>query len=479
MTTTDTLSQSKLNFARSIRIAIALAALRFKPAKQSYEAYVLDLRSKFSPDETQRNEDWRERALTLEQSLKALETKYEKEHAELQCMREAQSGAKTSAESAAAGQSKSKKKKAKGQVDAPVLHPKPELKTLLGGMNAKINLAKLSSTPDLLSTFETLDMLVSSRSGESSASAIMDESLATSLRHAVDSLGSLLTSLLPPNPVTAGAVDALDAAATLIHRLLIVALSLLVGTPQKQKIKATSRFSIVEDTLRVLTETILVPAIRAFRPLSSAHLSVLLAPRAKKKVATKLPSDIRPDLFSLLDRTISALEEFSSLVTRRAAVIFTIRTVKQVVALETVRELQRLYAGDHASGSDANSKSKSTLHDARVSQTSERMESLIRKDTLWYLCNVLHLVLPLGAGASVPTPQRDQDELLDDAIFGALSSVLRRTRTTAHFEGGTAPPGNIIDEGSRRGTIERPTPDMGDVERGVVLALAERVWLGR
>ncbi|RPD70743.1 hypothetical protein L226DRAFT_469518 [Lentinus tigrinus ALCF2SS1-7] len=70
---------------QQLRIAIALAALRHKPAEQSIQAYILDLQAAFPSypaadcHRASSPNPWRDRVLALERDLKELHEQYDKE----------------------------------------------------------------------------------------------------------------------------------------------------------------------------------------------------------------------------------------------------------------------------------------------------------------------------------------------------------------------------------------------------------------
>lgn len=331
----------------------------------------------------------------------------------------------------------------------------------------------------------------------------------------------------------------LGALGTLGERLLTTVLPLFNSGGrkhgQKKKIAAATaewNDAALDEILGRVTTVLLLPLVRSFAPLSTNFLSALLLPRnSKNKAKNKAtppgtraqePTDIRPDAFALLDRTLEALS--ASALAGAAPVV---QRIKHVLILEAARELLELYSDSrpgtntHAAGrSEPASLSASSVAEARakavlkrnLESSVDRVGRLARKDALWYLCNTLQRVLPLGgqpstAGAiSIASPAAggEQDGLLEETLYGMLSRLLRApppSRLPTHAppadEEGANLNANVPVQAPAAGTLTTPeraddgspgrprygsegarAPGMGEVERGMVLAVVERVWLG-
>jgi len=360
--------------------------------------------------------------------------------------------------------------------------------------------------------------------------------------------------LLPPNAVSPSAADALDALGTLAERLIITVLPLFKVEPdRKQKRKAGAlaapewNYAALDEILGRIATVLLLPLVRSFAPLSTNFLSaLLLAPNSKKKgkkntAETRASgdpgqSDIRPDVFAMLDRIVTTLESLSASALVGAAPI--VRRIKHVVIFEAARELLDLYMDSRPAGADTsthaaqrsehNNSASSGSKETRAAKENAnanakthragRVGRLARKDALWYLCNALQRVLPLGVQPRMSTyasptagGEQEQDELLEETLYGMLSRLLRtpppshaqpRARIPIHAAAHcTAPPAD--EEGAKEpdadaggealaGTPGRhgerePSPGrpryeramaLSGVERGMVLAVVERAWLG-
>ncbi|EIN13230.1 hypothetical protein PUNSTDRAFT_128917 [Punctularia strigosozonata HHB-11173 SS5] len=112
--------------AQRLRIAIGLAALRYKPADQSYDSYILDLRRRFfhhsplSPGQA----IWREKALKLEHQVRELQSRHDADIAEISTLKAKLSFSSTSSSTPDCSQlsttnKKKQKKRALGPSQAP------------------------------------------------------------------------------------------------------------------------------------------------------------------------------------------------------------------------------------------------------------------------------------------------------------------------------------------------------------------------
>ncbi|EKM60405.1 uncharacterized protein PHACADRAFT_82004, partial [Phanerochaete carnosa HHB-10118-sp] len=141
----------------------------------------------------------------------------------------------------------------------------------------------------------------------------------------------------------------------------------------------------------------------------------------------------------------------------------------------------------------------------RPPAAADRIAGLARKDALWYLCSVLHITIPPAALGSSPPPGSpntglpppDASTLLREGVCTVLAGLLRRTVSsprihvsrTAPAREGDDPSSEVLTEGgegcSDRGLRESrfrgrlPRGLLGAVEREMLLAVAERLWLSQ
>ncbi|OBZ79203.1 hypothetical protein A0H81_00150 [Grifola frondosa] len=305
-------------------------------------------------------------------------------------------------------------------------------------------------------------------------SAIPDDILIETTTSALEALASLLTSVLSQDVYGSSTVEILDALATLLSRLLTTVFPLLSKPKSKRSKKARlERGLAIDNMLGLLSTTILVPLIPSFARLSVQYLSALFSDnKTSKHAQSHAVIDIRPIVFAFVDKTISVLDE---LVTSGGAFsINSHRHVKCLLALQSIRELAKLYPES----------SRGTAADMNLGETTaagvqpphpqppNRLVRLAKKDAAWYLCNVLHRVLPASPESLPADPSDEQAALLEDAIYTTMSALLRCTRGTAHHKAaGALPAGGVSLGHPFCGT-------MGEVERGMLLAVVERLWLG-
>ena len=363
---------------------------------------------------------------------------------------------------------------------------------------ADVALPSLSASSDVLTAFDTLDRLLFLYPGNTSAD--FTNLVLAAAKRAVGALGDNLAQLLPPNdvPVPSSAGETIASLGILIERLTLAVLPIFTKCPRRQSrtnkdTTAWNDFALYE-LLGGISGVLLLPLVRSFAPLSTGFLSALLPACNKRQEpstgssigSAPLPTDIRPDAFAMFDKIVSTLESFSaSAVTGTDSMV---RRIKHVVIIEAARELHDLYKDDRPSAaSDMGGPSTATLRSGRTrgpadraSANPRRLALLARKDALWYLCSTLQRVLALGVQPRTgdsPRTGGEQDELLEETLYGKLGSLLRNPITY----GRTSPASAADDVGAARGGFPgRPCYERGlsEVERGMVLAAVERAWLG-
>ncbi|KAI0960910.1 hypothetical protein AcV7_000157 [Taiwanofungus camphoratus] len=417
--------------AQRLRIAIAIIALHFKPADQSYEAYILDLQAKYSLPETAplacgHDPSWRDRVILLEKNLSELQKKYDSEHVELVCLRDAQSTSQTSGDSSTVPASKKKQKKKGPQQARAAVHMlgKTNLEGILAG--ARLSFLQAPSHQNILSDIDKLETLVSIRA--SRVSSVSDDLLIATTKRALDAL-------------------------------------------------VTQGYPVIDDIIGHMVTSILIPLIRSFTPLSRIYLSALFSPTRHKKKQARSDGrkdakvvDIRTEIITLLDQTMSALENLTG-----TLAITSNRNVRHLLSLESVREVQRLYSEKGSQDHNVDQEIRSGR--VHMSRKSNRLDALIRKDAVWYLCNVLHLVGPAKPGTPPSEPSNEQDTLFEEAIHPLLSALIRRSRGSTSFGLLSAQAAKASEMGSEAAT-RSPRYEMDEVERGMILAVIERGWFG-
>lgn len=371
------------------------------------------------------------------------------------------------------------------------------------GIYAGFFLAKdipsLPAAQSLFAAFDALKHLAEQpeREGEPHSQLLAD---ATS--RALEDLGTYLRSILPPNPPMSSSVEMLKAISTLFSFLTTTILPLFISR-LKAKRKATAHGSSVitsvDQILGQLTNLILIPLIRSFGPLSQCYTANIFSAKHAAEGHTTIILDIRSDISCLLRKAMSDLDHLSTFTT--GSLVANFRSVEERVALECVREMAKVYPAS-SSKPNMNTDSASsaiTVHTAKISRPlADRIDKLAKKDTLWYMCSVLHLIfspslVPISiTSRGYESSPSTENHLLEDAMLTGLSSFLRRDYTctgfsrrsspnhnTGHDMNGTSTPcqcGSGAENGKLRVKCSCQTV-FDDVEYGMILAVVEKAWL--
>lgn len=191
----------------------------------------------------------------------------------------------------------------------------------------------------------------------------------------------------------------------LLHHLLTTALPLLSLKPKISRKTGSDPQSAIEPILTEITTQILYPLVRAFAPVSEAYLAALFlesltSAKGTSRLRSPPPSDLRPEALTLFRSTTLCLVASSSAF-----------GLKESLALDTLRELSKVVVAVSTGETDPEPRTR-TSHVAPESRPEgiqssgrrgDRVRVLAHKDTLWYLCAVLHIVFngsPSSAGDS-------------------------------------------------------------------------------
>ncbi|EMD30471.1 hypothetical protein CERSUDRAFT_101339, partial [Gelatoporia subvermispora B] len=251
-------------------------------------------------------------------------------------------------------------------------------------------LPAVCSGDNVPSSLESLDTLLAVHT--TNKSAVPPALLFSVSDRALSALGALLTSALSPDCSRAPAL--LDALLSLIPRFLTSVLPLLARAADpapkaRSKRKRTTHRKapekagtcsggggggggagdaerVAEALLARIAAQILLPLVRAFASLAVRYLSALLpaSPNTSQRASTSnstrgsstssggthsdSPADLRPDAHALFNAALDALEgcapEEAGTHAEARAMRAGVRSVARLVALETARELAKLYA---------------------------------------------------------------------------------------------------------------------------------------
>ncbi|KAJ8521756.1 hypothetical protein ONZ45_g1599 [Pleurotus djamor] len=415
----------------------ALAALRHKPSNQTYEdtfgptAYALDLRAFFAPSKHSRqlkeqpsDTPWRDRALTLENTVSELQAKYDDERAKILGLSKPTDESINTLLTPALAKKKGKKKNS----DVPTGEPS---KT-----RPFVNIQPVSP---LLTIFTDLSQLISVLPSPADHENVQ-LLLALTVR-GIEALASTLRRYLglntsPPGPPS----DSLETLSHLLSFVVESVLPIVSIDPSSGDTPSDKSNAIVA----LLMQTCLLPTIQSFATLSHEFLHLTLA--STKTLGPK--PDVRQDLLHLLR---SVYHSFGHLKYKPSC-------IPESLALAAVRELKTLYletandkddiiTADGTNGtlhSNLNSNDTGCAdiddssshqgyapndgdyvsqggHDGKktrpakrnnienlssIDNGKDRVARLARKDALWYLCSVLHTLFGLPDTTAVATPPK-------------------------------------------------------------------------
>ncbi|KAK7064807.1 hypothetical protein R3P38DRAFT_3165818 [Favolaschia claudopus] len=459
--------------ADRLRIAIALTALKFKPAEQSCactpyhrvwsqesslikQAYVLYLRNKFPPSAPSFQDDglWKTRALALEKEVADLKAKYEEEQIK-------NLAAPASAPSdAAPNNSQPVKRKAKKKApEKPVEAPrKMNLETLLEDLHGRKELASLPTSTSLFANLSAFQQLISAlSSSEVPVTAAQRSLLSSTAVRTFTSISNVLHPILRSTEITVTThLQTLQTLATLLQHLISSSLAVLLRKP-KRAANQNSVSSLMNRFLDALVTSIFNPIIESFSPLSCRFLAFLFP----AKSSSTLPVDLRPDVLHILQ---SALSPLPSATTAFEA------NLRATIALTALRELENLFSPQQTKG--GNSRTRES-----------RIGVLARKDALWYLCSVLHVVFtPSSAEHSTLSSNSLTNSAVSERnIADSLSRIIGRCRKSSNA--------TSVDEAScpnedhdrermfSAGDLDEINPDVVDeVGFQMILGVAEKYW---
>ncbi|KAF7797820.1 hypothetical protein EIP86_009026 [Pleurotus ostreatoroseus] len=472
--------------AQMIRLAVAFTALHHRSAEQSYQGTEYWSLNNFiaytvtKPTGPTKFDDlaasWRARCDELEKELRELEHKLRDENAELVALRVAQCARDSNASPTPSNTVVKKKSKKRTKPPTPSAsstvhsHFSSSLETFVG---------ETGDSGKLFSALHTLDRLIATRADKSTTSET--ETLFTATTRVLDALAQTFASLLPPKPAAISSIGVVSTISTILGRLLTVVLPAFAPKNGKATLCPTLN-CYVDDLLGRILSSILLPALRSFVPLTRLHLNTLFRPSTKKRPpasttgSLKPFNDLRPAVYTLLRTTLTHLQQLApansaSTSTSRATLQPIIRAVQSSLALSATRELEALYTPNSARPSAVGVTAASTP------RCPDRAEKLVRADALWYICGVLNLTLPGTAGEGEQGANANVGRLLQEGVCAALAGVLRRVHDGGHAtREGEGDRGREVESA---GENETSGMRMSVVEREMVMAVAEAVWLSQ
>ncbi|TFK22037.1 hypothetical protein FA15DRAFT_596790 [Coprinopsis marcescibilis] len=416
-----------------LRIAIALAALRYKPPSQSASSYVLGLRVKFVPigaSPPTSDKSWKSHALQLEMEYASLKAQYETERIKsamplnLSQTTSSQSDELETLPLIGAAKKKSGRKKKNVPADSPPPTIRPENVMNLVDRWGLPLLAKES----LLSMVDSLSRLVIIPQ----KTAVVEEAIATALQRTVDMFSKEFRQVLNAPEPAPNHVKILDMLTKLTDYIFSTALPTAIGSSHER----FSQLSL-DEIFGCLVREIAPPAISSFLPLSERHLQMFIQPPLKTPEIDAV--DIRYGVLAVLQTTFSCLFTIKPHPCSHTSDPGTICTaaaldsLRMSLILEILKELCRMiYTGTGAEGKgfhcvgenwerthprqdlahplSSGSGSAASVPDKppKTEKRRIRIKKLAIKDAFWFLCTVLHsLSVPDFHGLSEHSVRHD------------------------------------------------------------------------
>ena len=266
----------------------------------------------------------------------------------------------------------------------------------------------------------------------------------------------------------------------LFDRLLATAVPLMRASPSRKAYKRarTVQNDRLDAFLGRVATTVLVPLVSSMPALSRAFLSALLQPKPKMTKSAGHDDhglstrDLRPSVMRFISDALSSLRQQCINHSGDEALTSSVRSVCSLLMLAAVRSLESLGPPPRISG---------TTHVPQQAQAAraaprspDRLQRLVHKDAVWYLCSVVHLAMT-APGTSPAT--------LSTALSGSGSGSSPCTythaqpRSPAQLASGSAEPQRLLAEDALAGLLRCRA--WGEAERAMVLAAAEALWLAQ
>ncbi|KAJ7151683.1 hypothetical protein C8R46DRAFT_1229217 [Mycena filopes] len=216
--------------ADRVRIAIALTALKFKPANQSCASYVLHLRSIFPPSTPvapTTDGSWRTHALALEADLAKLKKKYEAEQIKTLVVSAAPSSDTAPSTSQPPVKRKAKKKPTDKRTDT--LAPR-DLETILENLNHRPEFASVPMSDSLFSSFSAFQQLNSALwASDDGVTATQRSLLLSTTTRALNAVAGVLHPILTSTEIHVSAeTSTLQTLALLLNHIVASSLPFLL-----------------------------------------------------------------------------------------------------------------------------------------------------------------------------------------------------------------------------------------------------------
>ncbi|KAG6890994.1 hypothetical protein C0992_011271 [Termitomyces sp. T32_za158] len=342
--------------------------------------------------------------------------------------------------------------------------PRPDLKAILQDLSFQteedIAISWGKSQQSLFSTLDSFMQLTAL------PEARLDLLSSVTLR-TVKAIAKQINDVISPLVISSSSdSNSLHCLGTTLHYVLATSLpSLEQALPET----AETIIAIVDRT----TTLILLPIVRAFNARSEAFFGSLFLPRPAggpdevlQQSASCHPSsstDIRVNMLEIFKTTFCSLDRRLRSFTTLIDPSLVSHTFRASLILDTLREIDAVLS---MAVTSHNPESGVEMNDRRYQRTRpDRVKRLAKKDSLWYLCTALHVLLcepsaaasqpeTLSAGrkyAQKESPDNLQGaRLLSEGILDALLQLITRCHRPLSSSVQLQKPGVDLDERLRR-----------------------------
>lgn len=297
----------------------------------------------------------------------------------------------------------------------------------------------------LFSSFSAFQQLTSTLlSSDAAVTAAQRSLLLSTTTRALNAAASVLHPILTSTetPVSSRA-STLQTLAVLVNHLVTSSLPFLLRKRKHGTNQPATVSSLLNKLLDVVLNSILNPLVESISPLSHHYLT-LLFPSTPSKAT--LPVDLRPAVLQLFQSAFSPLVSASSAYETN---------LRATVTLKVLRQLENLFPPRRPDN-------------ARLPWTHDnRVNGLVRKDTFWYLCTVLHIVFTPSKDRLTfePAPGAVSERQIVDAFTRIINRCKRKTTGSCNHD---------PNPNSDSGALDLDVID--EVGYEMLLGAVERYW---
>ncbi|KAG6901578.1 hypothetical protein C0995_010307 [Termitomyces sp. Mi166 len=320
---------------------------------------------------------------------------------------------------------------------------RPDLKAILDDLSLrKEGDMPISWARSQESLFYTLDNFMQLTALPEARLDLLSSVTLRSVNAIAKQIDNIISPSLPSSPSDSNTLNRLEIT---LHHVLATSLSLL-----EQALSQTAEpiITILDRTTRL----ILLPIVNAFNARSEVYLGSLFLPRpvcpADKILESQASShcslsiDIRVDMLDLFRKTFCFLDGRLQSFTALTEPSLVSHTFRASLILETIRALDGVLSAIPVAATSCGPNGGVDMSRNQHKRTRpDRVKKLAIKDSLWYLCTILHLLCESpGAAASQPEAvsaisqspnKKDAQAELTDSFRGARLLTHRKMYAAA------------------------------------------------